>query len=368
MKKQAAALFLLPLLLSSCGKATFAPEDYVQKLPLFATKDTVNVLQITDLHWSLGVDVSRQKDYLSSLFASSNPDLVVTSGDNVMIGNEGTVRSFVATMDELAEIHGFSWITTFGNHDRQGIYEPGFWKRVLASSSHCLYSELDDDLTGRSNYVLSLTDASGTPLWNVVSIDSNSYFQSSTLAYSYDIVHEDQIKWYEEVSSATGDVPNLVYIHIPLYEVEYAFRLAGQKGGTLEDGTGRPDVEAPGILGRFSGVMHEADVVKNDELGPSRCCVGFEPSRLFSALEAHHGRGVFFGHDHINDFIAEYKTSETGEYVTIGYGLKTGDGLYFEDGMIGGTLSTIHRDGSVSYSRCFHGYEADSFRKEDLFA
>ena len=77
MKKQAAALFLLPLLLSSCGKATFAPEDYVQKLPLFATKDTVNVLQITDLHWSLGVDVSRQKDYLSSLFASSNPDIVV---------------------------------------------------------------------------------------------------------------------------------------------------------------------------------------------------------------------------------------------------------------------------------------------------
>ena len=85
-------------------------------------------------------------------------------------------------------------------------------------------------------------------------------------------------------------------------------------------------------------------------------------------MEAHHGRGVFFGHDHINDFIAEYKTSETGEYVTIGYGLKTGDGLYFEDGMIGGTLSTIHRDGSVSYSRCFQGYEADSFRKEDLFA
>lgn len=367
MKRKLSALGLLPLLLCSCGKATFSPEDYVEKIPLFAAKDEVNVLQITDLHWSLGVDVARQKAYLSNLFSAADPDLVVTTGDNVMIGNEGTAKSFIETMDELAETHDFFWMTTFGNHDRQGIYEPGFWKRALASSSRCLYRELDDDLTGRSNYAVTLTDASGTGVFNVVSIDSNSYFQSSMLEYSYDVVHEDQVAWYEDVALETGDLPNLVYIHIPLYEIEYAFRLAGKKGGTLEEGTGKPGVEAPGILGRFSGVMHEKDVVMNEELGPSRCCVGFEPSRLFKALEAHHARGVFFGHDHVNDFAAEYKYEETSDFVTIGYGLKTGDGLYYEEGMIGGTLATLKRDGSVSYSRCFQGYEPDSATKEPMF-
>jgi hypothetical protein len=46
-------------------------------------------------------------------------------------------------------------------------------------------------------------------------------------------------------------------------------------------------------------------------------------------------RGIFVGHDHINDYSIEY------EGVRLTYGLKTGYGSYDNDGLRGGTLITL---------------------------
>ena len=94
---------------------------------------------------------------------------------------------------------------------------------------------------------------------------------------------------------------------------------------------------------------------------------------MFAKMSEHNGKGVFFGHDHVNDFIAEYSLEATSPKIAIGYGLKTGDGLYFQEGMIGGTLSEIAVDGSVHFTRCYQSYQdsyegGNGFSQEEVFA
>lgn len=366
-------LGLLPLCLASCGQAEVPLSSYIETLNVFSSKFTAKVLQLTDLHWTYGTDVLRQKAYLDALFTNVSPDLVVFSGDNTMLANTKTISSFVSTMDELAAKHGFRYASTYGNHDKQGYFTKTAWRDAFVKSEYAICKEMDDNVFGDANFVVSLSDGTSAK-WNIVLVDSNTYSLRSVASYDYDIIHEDQVRWYRDIQEETGNLPNIVFCHIPLYEVEYAFRLAGEKGETLEEGTGRPGIpNVPGVIGRYSGVMHEKDVVLNEELGPSKCCVGYERSGMFTAMSEKNGKGVFFGHDHVNNFIAEYGLNDSSPKIPVGYGLKTGDGLYFEEGMIGGTLSEISMTGEVTYKRCYQSYESDysdgnGFRVEEVFA
>lgn len=375
MKRRTIALLLgaFPLLLASCGKGEIPLSSYIETLDVFSGKDTAKVLQLTDLHWTYGTDVPRQKAYLDALLTNSSPDLVVCTGDNSMLANTKTISSFVSTMDELAKKHHFRYATTYGNHDRQGFYHRNAWRDAFLKSEYAICKEVDDELSGDSNFAISLTKGEETK-WNIVLIDSNSYTQLQASRYDYDVIHDDQIRWYEEVQEEAQNVPNLVYCHIPLHELEFAFRLAGDKGESLEEGKGRPGTgSAPGFLSRYSGVMLEKDSISSEELGVSRSYVGYKRTSMFAKMSEHNGKGVFFGHDHVNDFIAEYSLEETSPKIAIGYGLKTGDGLYFQEGMIGGTLSEIAVDGSVHFTRCYQSYQdsyegGNGFSQEEVFA
>ena len=59
---------------------------------------------------------------------------------------------------------------------------------------------------------------------------------------------------------------------------------------------------------------------------------------------------MFFGHDHINDFAAEYQG------VTFSYGLKSTDRIYYDDDMLGYQTITIKDDNSLDIQRHFHTY------------
>lgn len=373
MNEKLPLLFMLPLLLASCGKPPAEPQDYLIPLPVFAEKDRARVLQVTDMHWTAGTDFARETAYLDRLMERTKPDLIVASGDNVMLGSSYVVDAWIRALDALCEKHGAHFMTTFGNHDRQGSFHPDYWREAFAKSKRGLYREFTQrpKMYGKSNYAVSLTDGkSEKPLWNVFAIDSNTYRQANTMDFEYDVIHEDQIAWYEAACEYSDNAPNLVYCHIPLYEVEYAFRLAGNEGGTLGENTGRPlESKTAGSLGRFSGVMKEKDVVRNETLGEARISCGYDRTKMFEEIENHNGRGVFFGHDHANSFCAEYSLKENNPApnVTIGFGLKTGDGLYYEPGMIGGTLAEISKDGSVEYFRCYQGYEEGDYVQEAMF-
>ena len=59
---------------------------------------------------------------------------------------------------------------------------------------------------------------------------------------------------------------------------------------------------------------------------------------------------MFFGHDHINNFEADY------EGVKFCYGMKSTDRIYFAEDMLGYQTISIKADNSLEIERFFHTY------------
>jgi hypothetical protein len=354
------ALPFLAVTLGSCGSYSHALSDYARSLDLFKGNTSAKILQLTDIHWSMWTDLEKQSAYLTALVKKASPDFIMITGDSFSSANQTTVTTLWSLVDRWK----IPWAFVFGNHDESGTYDPGYPSRIALSHSfdhqgYCAYQEVDDDdVYGDSNYVLNLTDGSKT-LWQIYGIDSNS-LKFNGVYYDYDVIHPDEIKWYEnEVNAATkanggAVVPSLAFFHIPLWQTEYAYRLSENQTSV-------------GTLLSSGGVMTESVYAQAPlTLKGTRTYPGYQDSGFFAkAEELGSTKGIFYGHDHINDFYAVYHddgwTGDASKGILLAYGIKSGDGLYYDPAMIGGALITIHSDGSFDpksdYSQLFYTYE-----------
>ncbi len=386
-KKWLTGLTLPLLALTSCGGGVHHPlTDYVLEVDMFASKDTIRVMQWTDIHWNLGTNFAEEEAYLRALAKNAHPDLIVLTGDQILIANQRIIERQLKLFESICEENNCRFALVFGNHDKQGLFDPYYWGRQLEKCPHALYKEVrGDDVYGDSNYVINLTDGTDAK-WQLYLIDSNSAILTPGLNVPYDVIHEDQIEWFkaqnEAVKAEKGAyLPSLAYFHIGLWETEYAFRLAGIAGGTIAEGTGREGYEAsevPGTLLASSGYEKEKSDFEVEGLGPTKTWVGYRNTGFFEAAETYSNvRGMFFGHDHNDSFCATYKSASStrsdADAITLGYGLKTGKGLYSLEGMLGGNISLLHKDGTVEYLRAFQSYQDDysagaGYVEEALFA
>ena len=60
--------------------------------------------------------------------------------------------------------------------------------------------------------------------------------------------------------------------------------------------------------------------------------------------------GMYFGHDHINNYIINY------DGIHFGYGIKATDRVYADDSMLGGRVIKLANDHSLSYEDIYHTY------------
>ena len=60
---------------------------------------------------------------------------------------------------------------------------------------------------------------------------------------------------------------------------------------------------------------------------------------------------MYFGHDHINNYIINY------EGIHFGYGIKATDRVYADDSLLGGRVIVLHDDHSLSYEDYYHTYK-----------
>jgi hypothetical protein len=360
MKTRYGALAIIAAMASgclfSCGGSGASLSDYVVTLDAFAGKSEAKVLQLTDLHYCFNTDFGREKAYVNALVSYADPDLIMVTGDSILGATKETFISMMEVLDSTGVPYGFAW----GNHDKQGYYPKDFPTKEAKNHPNCLYNEVDDDIYGLSNYVINLTDSSGSVKWQIYALDSNSLYPWG-LEYQYDVIHDDQVAWYEEeVKTATENnggtaIPSLMYFHIGLWEAAYASMLyEGQ--------------EAPGTLVRCSGELREKTHYL-EGLGNSKVYPGYRDNELFEiAEELGSTKGMFFGHDHINDWIGEYYTGDDpSKAIAIGYGVKSSDELYYDKDMTGGLLATIGADGSVTYDRYFLAYsDSNEYSESDV--
>ena len=366
-RKHFLAAFPFFAALCSCAPANsdFALTDYIQTIK--SDSSSLNILQLTDIHWNMTTDIAKAEAYLNNLIdvakarASGKIDLIAVTGDSLLVASKEMAERLYSLIDSW----NIPFFVTYGNHDLQGLWS-GEWMNENVSApkrKNSLYVNLADNIHGESNYVINW-EKGGKTIWQIYSIDTGHYLAKNGIKYGYDYLHEDQVEWYKNQTdlakgSATDYLPSLVFGHIPLQEVKTVSELEE----TRQDRERAEEAHNPygnGTSPYIGGYAHEKD-------SPS-----FVESSFFEAMRTHGSKGMFFGHDHSNDAVYKYQN------VVLGYGVKSNIELYYTDinfegeqmTMTGGSLYTIKEDKTFDIEHIYIDYADNNkiggWRKESL--
>ena len=289
----------------------------------FTTDREFRVMQLTDVHIGggfLSVDEDKKAiNAVAAMITEEKPDLVIVTGDisfavpyiSGTINNALAHRLFIRLMERL----GVSWTVNFGNHDSEAY---NYYGRATVSEmyanealKHCLFIP-DGDLSGEGNHVINVKNSTGLITESFYMIDTHAYTDKDPLGikWDYDFVKEDQIAWYaakiethkaanaavfatlsEEQKTAYADLlapKSLMFMHIPLTEVKAAY--------DEYVGNDRKDTENVKYVEGFDG---ETDEVVY--------CSRTDVDLFETVLEKGSTKALFYGHDHLNNFVLEYK-------------------------------------------------------------
>jgi hypothetical protein len=182
--------------------------------------------------------------------------------------------------------------------------------------------QADPTISGTDNHYLEVKNHQGDTKWVLFGLDSGNYNQLPFVG-GYDYIKNNQIHWYKHVIGEIEQKENLfstlVFMHIPLPEYN--------------------------------------DVWDNEvcygEKREAVCCPSINSGFFTAVLEAGHTKGIFVGHDHINDYIG------TLHGVTLGYGRATGYNTYGQEGYMRGAriilLDVNNTDSFETYVRLENG-------------
>lgn len=272
----------------------------------FTTDDDFTILHLTDIHLGGGfLNTETDKKTVkavASMVVAENPDLVVVTGDiSYAIGLGGTINNkhahdmFIRLMEDL----GVYWTVALGNHDTEpyNLYNRQSVEEMYANENlkYCLFEKSPENVSGRGNHVINVKKTTGEITQSLFMLDSHSYIRQDlvgglidSLAWNYDNIKQDQIDWYEDMINLYNPQNSLMFFHIPLEEVKVAYDEYVANGREYTEN-----------VTWFSGYDGEKDdVVYPSQLG----------DELFEKIvELGNTSHIFFGHDHFNNFMIQYK-------------------------------------------------------------
>ena len=269
----------------------------------FREDGSFTIVQFTDLHWhdGTGLDVCTAS-LMEMVLDAERPDFVVLTGD-VLEGSECPDPAVAWRQAvEPMERRSIPWAAVFGNHDDEGSLDRHQLMAVQRSCRMSLSEPGPSSLPGVGNYVLDVRSSRRSGIAaSLYFLDSGSYAPDGN---GYAAISSQQIEWFRESvrhrsnpndGRPTDRAPLFLFLHIPLPEFELAWQSGVVRGLKLED------VQCP------------------------RSNTGF-----FAAVQTAGVRGVFAGHDHVNDFDADWNGAR------LCYGRATGYQTYGRDGFAHG--------------------------------
>lgn len=188
-------------------------------VPTFHSDGTLKIMQIADLHYSVGTGECRDTDiegcvgdantaaWLAEALDAENPDLVVFSGDQ--LNGQRTsydARSVLAKFAKPVIEREIPWCAVFGNHDSEIYADRDYQMKTLENMPYSLSRAGPKSVDGVGNYYIKLhsSDASNMHIFTLYFLDSHAY-QKRTLPWvkpDYDYLKTSQIDWYRNVSSS----------------------------------------------------------------------------------------------------------------------------------------------------------------------
>ncbi|ORX34309.1 Metallo-dependent phosphatase-like protein [Kockovaella imperatae] len=272
------------------------------KRPVFSSDGRFKIMQIADLHYSVGSGGCRDSDktpcvgdidtetWLAEALEAEKPDLVVFSGDQ--LNGQGTsfdARSVLAKFAKPVIDRQIPWCAVFGNHDSEVDDDREEQMRTLQSMPYSLARAGPADVAGVGNYLVKIhsSDPSHVHLFTLYFLDSHDY-QHRVLPWTkpeYDYIKESQIDWYKAQSEAIKPIerpfrpdgasdlgkiwrrrntrqirtlakPNaMMFFHIPLPEAYGPADISGYDGDELDVGD---QLDGQGNSKQNSGFFHDA--------------------------------------------------------------------------------------------------------------
>lgn len=315
--------FIFPLLalsLSSCASKEVSIDKYFIDVEVGDKLSSgYRILQLTDIHLNVASNLNEDKNYLNKLISLANPDYIVLTGDTFLNATIHEIEFAYSYFDSW----NIPWSIVWGNHDKEGTFSSRELINSLNNRKNLKFIDhLYDNVYGDSNYCINIK-SEGETKWRFVMLDSNSYHNDiSTPKLSYDSLHDDQVKWYENIIQYenTTNIPSLIFMHIPTHEYKEAIDKGYEYTGDIGEGI----------------------------------CHGYRNSGIVdSCKKLESTKGIFVGHDHFNNFAVNY------DGIVLSYGVKTGINC-FHNYKIGGQIITISDSGDFSLNsieRIFVDYE-----------
>lgn len=331
----------------------------------FTTDGDFKIMHITDTHIGGGClsrgDDKKAFNAVAAMIAYEKPDLVIATGDissayvtSGTFNNKYAHQYFSRFMENL----GVYWTVTFGNHDAEAtnFYNKDAVAKMYENDEfkYCLFSSGPEDVSGQGNHVINVKNSKGDVTQCLIMIDTHSFTEDDPfgIAWDYDWVKEDQIEWYKDMielycKGEEETTKSLAFFHIPLLEVREAYWEYVNNGCQNTENVkfikGNPGEKDPVVF-------------------PSET-----KTALFDTMvELGSTQGMFYGHDHLNNFVLEYK----GIIMSYGYSID-----YFAYGGIDGygyqrgcQMITVHPDGSfdIIHENYYQDKYVPLYEKEDV--
>ncbi|MBQ6420001.1 MAG: metallophosphoesterase [Clostridia bacterium] len=293
------------------------------------------VLMISDFH--AGARFSPKLTAgIEALLNETSPDLVLIAGDQCMVRQtEEDLRAYFCEIIAPVLKRGLPWASVFGNHDRETGHDLRLEEAAYESIPGCLNEPGPEDVSGIGNYCLQiLSSASDDVAFHIWALDSFS--ETSDYVRIFGLPENtrfilpngfgdghtnaspmfDQVVWYYNESlkrerAAEKKIPAIMYMHIPIQEFCLIERNPEETGAR---GTRREEVAGSELnSGLFMACLQRGDV-----------------------------KGIFCGHEHLNDFQGEYCG------ITLAYDGCIGYDMSAHDDLRGGRVIDLREDGTFT--------------------
>ena len=330
---------------------------------VFNTDKDLKVLQLTDVHIGGGF-LSADEDKMAlnavaAMVTAEKPDLVIITGDMVfpVPYDVGTISNRTSTeiLINLMETLGVYYTVTLGNHDSE-IYSTTSREEISdmwgnENLTYSIYHAGPESVDGYGNQIIKVKNSQGIVKNAFFLLDSHSYTDGDYLGlfWKYDSLHKNQIKWYEQsvlkidkenkaIDPECELFSSLAFLHIPVEEYGIAW--------DEYKANGYKDTDNVKLI---YGGYHETD---------EKSYCGVYPEQFFeTVLKLGSTKGLFCGHDHINNAVLDYKGVKLVYGNSIDY---TAYSSIDEQGAQRGcTVITLSQQGELSVSH--ENYYSDKY-------
>ena len=338
----------------------------------FTTDRDFKVVQLTDIHIGGGL-FSLKKDAkamnaVAAMITAEKPDLVVLTGDMVYpvpfqagtFNNEISTKLLITLMEKL----GVYYTVCFGNHDSEAY---GTHTRQQISDlwadpdlKYSLYQEGPEDVDGYGNHIIKVKNSNGLVKNAFFMLDSHDYIDGDILGiqWKYDNIHENQIQWYKDAVLSIDAQNKAIDPKCPMFSSLAFFHIPLEEYGMAWNEFRENNYQDTENVKYFDGWYHEDD--------EKSYCGIYSDNMFETMLELGSTKGIFCGHDHVNNASLEYKGIRLTYGMSIDYLAYTD--LNKKGAQRGCTVITLSPDGklSVSLENYYQEKYTSKYEKEEV--